>query len=105
LPQRRVEDGGVLPLDKAHGTNLAGDGDMHILPHYLPAEGCRRYLMVVAHSGEGTGNGDGPDALGLHFQEKGPGSLPVKGGQFLAVVLEAAAYDGAAGTNLTDIIG
>ena len=35
--QGRVEDGGVLTLDQAHGADLAGDGDVDVLAHNLAA--------------------------------------------------------------------
>ena len=105
LPERGVQDGGVFTLDEAHGADLARDGDMDILTHDLAAELCGLELVVVADSGEHAGDGDGLDALGLHIGEEGLGSFGVEGGELLAVVLKAAADDGAADGDLLNILG
>ena len=48
LIQRGVENGGVLALDQAHGADLAGNGDVHVLAHDLPANFRRAVLMILS---------------------------------------------------------
>ena len=94
LVERGVENGGVLPLNEAHGADLAGDGHVDVLPHHLAAQPGGRPLVVVPDGGEHAGDGHRAHPFGLQPLEEGAGRLLIKGGQLLAVVLKAAADDG-----------
>ena len=77
---------------------------MHVLAHDLAAERGGLELVVVAHGGEHAGDGDGLDALFFHLEEELLRSFRVEGGEMLAVVLKAAAYDGAADGDPADVL-
>ena len=59
LIERSIEYGGVFALNQAHGADLAGNGDVDVLPHHLAADFRRTPLMVRPHRGKDAGNGDG----------------------------------------------
>ena len=104
LPQRGVQDRGIFPLDQAHRADLAGDGNMDVLAHDLPAELGRLYLMVIADGGEHAGNGNGLHALCLHFFKERLGGSGIQRSQLLAVIFKAATDDGAAHGHLLNIL-
>ena len=93
LIQRRVQDGGVFPLDQAHGADLTGNGDMGLLPHDRAAQPSRLHLMVIADGGKHAGNGHRLDPGRLQLLKKSGGRSGIQRGQLLAVVLKAAADD------------
>ena len=104
LPQGGVQDGGVLSFNQTHGADLTGDGHVDVLPHHFLAQLRRTQFVVVPDGGEHAGDGDGLDALGLHVQVERLGRRLIQGSQLLAVVLKAAADDGAAHGDALDVL-
>ena len=101
--ERGVEYGGVLALDQAHGADLAGDGDVHVLAHDLAADLRRAALVVGPHGGKDAGDGDGLH-LPLQFRKECPRGVLVQRRQLLAVVLKPAADDGALFADKADVL-
>ena len=66
---------------------------MHIIAHDLTAKLCSFHLVIAAHGGENTGNGNGHNAFRLQLLKKRFGSDPIKGGDLFAVIFKAAAYN------------
>ena len=77
---------------------------MHALAHDFAAELCRFKLMVIADGGKYAGDGDGLNALCLHILKKCLRRGGIQRSKLPAVILKAAADDGAADGDPANIL-